>query len=453
MWKMKKSKTFVTLMAAACLMLTGCGGGTSKYTSQPDTKEETVAEERDKDGKLHLTFYFPVQVGGDAAKLVEEICNDFSKENSEIVVDPIYTGNYDDTVTKIQTAIQGGTPPDVFVSLANQRYTMATTGMAMPLDELIAEDGEEGKQYIEDFLGGFMKDSYVEGKIYSIPFQRSTMIMYYNKDLFKKAGLDPEQPPKTWDEMIEMATKLTNKDQKGIGIALNSGSAQWGFTGLALQNSENGENLATEDGKKALFYTKGNVEALQMIVDLQKKYKCMQDGIVQWTDLPTQFLGGQVAMMWHTTGNLKNIKDNADFEFGTAFLPGNKRQAAPTGGGNLYITAGISKERQKAAWEFIKFATSKEQATKWSLNTGYVATRNSCYEMEEMKKYYEDFPQAKVGYEQIAISDCELTTYDAAEIWRIFNDHVQAAVTGEQTPEEALKEVQEMADEILADYE
>ena len=114
---------------------------------------------------LHLTFYYPVNVGGSAAKLIEQICTDFNAENPDIVVEPVYTGNYDDTVTKIQTAVQGGTPPDVFVSLATQRFTMASTGMAMPLDELIAADGDEGKAYIGDFLDGFMEDSYVDGQI------------------------------------------------------------------------------------------------------------------------------------------------------------------------------------------------------------------------------------------------------------------------------------------------
>ena len=164
-------------------------------------------------------------------------------------MEPVYTGNYDDTVTKIQTAMQGGTPPDVFVSLATQRFTMASTGMAMPLDELIEADGDEGKAYIDDFLPGFMEDSYVDGKIYSIPFQRSTMVLYYNKDAFKEVGLDPEAPPTTWEELAEYGQKLTNDGRYGVGIALNSGSAQWAFTGFCLQNSTDGQNLMSEDGK------------------------------------------------------------------------------------------------------------------------------------------------------------------------------------------------------------
>ena len=297
-------KKKLVLASSACLVasamaLGGCSGGSKPAeTSAAAEKSEaaadatTAAAEGGSSDAMHLSFYYPVNVGGDAAKLIEKICADFNAENPDIVVDPVYTGNYDDTVTKIQTAIQGGTPPDVFVSLATQRFTMASTGMAMPLDDLIAADGDEGKAYIDDFLSGFMEDSYVDGKIYSIPFQRSTEILFYNKDAFKEVGLDPEKAPATWDELVEDAKLLTNENRYGVGIALNSGSAQWTFTGFCLQNSKNGENLMAEDGKSVMFDTPENVEALQFWLDLQNKYEVMAPGIVQWTDLPTQFLAG-----------------------------------------------------------------------------------------------------------------------------------------------------------------
>ena len=425
------------------------GGGAAAEETQAAGGEEAAAS----DDALHLTFYYPVNVGGSAAALIEQICADFNAENPDIVVEPVYTGNYDDTVTKIQTAMQGGTPPDVFVSLATQRFTMASTGMAMPLDDLIAADGEEGQAYIDDFLDGFMLDSYVDGQIYSIPFQRSTMVLFYNKDAFEEVGLDPEDPPETWEEVVEYGQKLTNENRYGVGLALNSGSAQWAFTGFCLQNSVNGENLMTEDGKAVLFDTPENVEALQFWLDLQNKYQIMAPGIVQWTDLPTQFLAGEVAMIYHTTGNMANINDNAEFEFGTAFLPGHKRVAAPTGGGNFYISSGLSEDRVQAAWKFIKFATETERAAQWSLDTGYVATRESCFETDLIKNYYEELPQAKVAYDQIPYSGPELTTYNAAEIWRVLNDNIQAAVVGDATPQEALTAVQEQATEILAEYQ
>ena len=447
-------------LVVSAMALSACSGGTGSSesaaggaSSQAAGGEEAGGAEEASDDALHLTFYYPVNVGGSAAALIEQICADFNAENPDIVVEPVYTGNYDDTVTKIQTAIQGGTPPDVFVSLATQRFTMASTGMAMPLDDLIAADGEEGQAYIDDFLDGFMLDSYVDGQIYSIPFQRSTMVLFYNKDAFEEVGLDPEDPPETWEEVVEYGQKLTNENRYGVGLALNSGSAQWAFTGFCLQNSANGENLMTEDGKQVLFDTPENVEALQFWLDLQNKYQIMAPGIVQWTDLPTQFLAGEVAMIYHTTGNMANINDNAEFEFGTAFLPGHKRVAAPTGGGNFYISSGISEERVRAAWKFIKFATETERAAQWSLDTGYVATRESCFETDLIKNYYEELPQAKVAYDQIPYSGPELTTYNAAEIWRVLNDNIQAAVVGDATPQEALTAAQEQATEILAEYQ
>lgn len=442
---MRKTKRFIALglaLVMSVMMLAGC----SKKEPASQAASET------EDGALHLTFYYPVQVGGDVAKLIEKACNEFNAENPEIVVEPIYTGSYDDTVTKIQTAIQGGTPPDVFVSLATQRYTMADTGMAMPLDEIIAAD-EDGEEYIADFLPGFMEDSYVDGQIYSIPFQRSTEIMYYNKDKFVEAGLDPESPPENWDELLEYAKKLTTDDCYGVGIALNSGSAQWTFTAYSLQNSADGKQLMSEDGKQVYFNTPENVEALQFWLDLQNKHKVMAEGVVQWTDLPTQFLAGEVAMIFNTTGNMTNINSNAEFEFGTCFLPGNKQMGAPTGGGNFYISSGLSEERVQAAWKFIRFMTETERAAQWSLDTGYVATRQSCFETDLIKNYYEEVPQAKVAYEQIAVAKPELTTYNASEIWRVLNDNIQSAVVGDATAQEAMDNAQAQAEEVLAEFQ
>ncbi len=450
-------KKLALVLAAVMLvstMLSACGnsGETKEETTAPAVEESTEASKTDDSEEVvHLQFYYPVNVGGDAAKLIEDICADFNAEHPDIVVEPVYTGNYNDTVTKIQTAFQGGTAPEVFVSLATQRYSMASSGIAMPLDELIAADGEEGKAYIEDFLPGFMEDSYVDGKIYSIPFQRSTYTLYYNKDAFREVGLDPEKPPTTWDELIEYGQKLTNDTRYGVGFDLTG--PQWLFTTYCLQNSVNGENLMTEDGKAVMFDTPENVEALQLWLDIQNKYKIMAPGIVQWADLPNQFLAGEVAIMYHTSGNIANISKNATFDWGTAFLPGNKRQASSTGGGNFYITSGLSEEKTKAAWEFVKFCTEPERAAQWSIDTGYVATRTSCFETDILKKHFEEVPQAIVPFEQVEISKPEITTYNAAEVWRILNDNIQSAVVGDATAQEALTAAQEQATEALADYQ
>lgn len=401
---------------------------------------------------LNLTMYFPVNVGGSVAQLVDSMTQGFNAENPDIQVEAVYTGNYDDTVTAIQTAVQGGNPPDLFLSLATQRFTMASTGMAIALDDLIAAD-PEGQAFVDDFVDSFMLDSYVDGKIYSIPFQRSTMVMYYNKDAFKEVGLDPEAPPQNWTELVDYASKLTNDKRFGVGIALNSGSAQWAFTGFSLENCTNGVGLMSADGKEVYFDTPENIEALQLWLDLQNKYACMAPGIVQWTDLPTQFLAGEVAMIYHTTGNLTNIKNNANFDFGVCFMPAGKQWGAPTGGGNFYISSAISEERQQAAWKYIRYMCDTERAAQWSIDTGYVATRESCFETDLLKDYYASFPQARVAYDQLKYAQPELTTYSAAEMWRILNDNIQAAVTGEMTAAEAMATAQQQGDDLLFDYQ
>jgi sn-glycerol 3-phosphate transport system substrate-binding protein len=434
---------FVLLLCLLALSFASAGGSDQAKSSD----------------KSELTFFYPVNVGGPLTSLIDKICADFTKQNPNTVITPVYTGNYDDTVVKIQTAIQGRNPPDFFINLATQRFSMAASRAAIPLDDLIAADGAAGKAYIDDFLSGFMEDSWVDGKIYSIPFQRSTMVLFYNKDAFQEAGLDPEKPPVNWNELVQYGQRLMKKDASGnvtrygVGIALNSGSAQWAFTGFALQNSSDGKNLMSEDGKKVYFNTPENVQALQFWLDLQNRHEIMAKGIVQWTDLPGQFLNGQVAMIYHTTGNLTNINSNAKFKFGAAFLPGSRRVAAPTGGGNFFISEGTSKARQEASWKFIKFATEPERAAQWSIDTGYVAVRKSALETQIMKDYYARLPAARVAFDQIPLAKPELTTYDAARIWRVLNDSIQSAITGEATAARAMQNAQAEAEEALRRYQ
>ena len=240
--------------------------------------------------------------------------------------------------------------------------------------------GPRAKPISTIFLKGFMEDSYVNGKIYSIPFQRSTMVLFYNKDAFAEVGLNPDKAPTSWKELVEYSQKLVKKDAAGNFERYGCRHrAQFRFRPVGLHRF-----CPAEFRRRSQPDERGRQEGL-----LRHSRECgspcssgsifrinttsCRKGIVQWTDLPGQFLGGKVAMIYHTTGNLTNINKNATFKFGTAFLPGSKRIGAPTGGGNFYITSGIAPARQKAAWKFIKFATSAERLAQWNLDTGYVA--------------------------------------------------------------------------------
>jgi sn-glycerol 3-phosphate transport system substrate-binding protein len=157
-------------------------------------------------------------------------------------------------------------------------------------------------------------------------------------------------------------------------------------------------------------------------------------------------------MIWTTTGNLTNVKNNAKFEFGVAMLPEKKRRGSPTGGGNFYVFKKASPEQQAAAFRFVKYMTTPERAAQWGIDTGYVAVRPDAWETPEMKKYVAEFPPAAVARDQLQFAVAELSTHDNQRVTKALNDGLQAALTGSKSPEQAMKDAQREADRLLKSY-
>lgn len=454
---MKRLLTLLLALIMIVTMFAACGNTTtSDDKSTNDNKTAEVQGDAAKDADtIKLTFYYPVNIGGAVPNLINQMVEDFEKENPGIEIEAVYTGNYSDNAVQVVSAFQAGSPPDFFLYDYTSCLDIIASGYVSPLDDLVAADSD-GEAYIADFLDGFMVDAHINGVLYSIPFQRSTEIMYYNKDAFIEVGLDPESPPTTWDELLEYAQKLTKVDADGNvtrwGIGIDGDNAQWWLGGMCLQNSVDGSNLMNSDGTEVYFNTPEVKEALQFVCDLSQKYQVMPTGIQKWTDLPTQFLDGQYAMIYHTSGNLTNIAENATFEFGAAFLPGNKRNGACTGGGSFYISEGIPQENKEAAWKFIRYVTSPEAQAKWNIDTGYVAVRKSSQDTDLMKEYFEKMPQAKVAMDQVVYAGPELTVNNTGIVWDALNDNITAALIGEKTVSDALDDAQAKADKALEDY-
>lgn len=442
-------RTFVLLLVLALsfsIVFTGCG---SKETEGDKVDGTTDAKSKDK--KTELTMFFPVAVGGPLTSIIDEYARDFNKEYPEIVIKPVYCGSYADTMVKAQTAIKGGSPPDLGVLFSIDLFTLTDIDAIIPLDDYIAKDG--GDEYLKDFYPGLMENGQTAGKTWGIPFQRSTIVMYYNKDAYKAANLDPESPPKNWEQLVEYSKKLTvkkgdNVEQWGLQIP-STGYPYWMFQALAIQN---GLNLMNSEGNEVYFDKPETIEALQFWCDFGQKHGTMAKGTVEWKTVPSNFLEGKTAMMFHSTGNLTNVKKNAGFEFGVAFLPAKKNYGSPTGGGNLYIFKGVSKENQDAAWKFIKWVTSPEYAADWCKKTGYVGTRKSAWETDTLKNYVNDFKYAAVARDQLEYARAELSTHNCANVVKILDDSIQAALTGSKTPEQAMKDAQEKADKILESF-
>src|SRR3954467_2202942 len=398
---------------------------------------------------VDLTMYYPVAVGGPVTKIIDEMVAGFQKENADIKVTAVYAGNYTDTMTKAMTAMKGGQPPQLSVLLSTDVFTLMDVDAIVPFDDLISD-----KAWFKEFYPAFMANGQIDGKTWSIPFQRSTIVLYWNKDAFKEAGLDPEKAPASWDEMVAMGKKLLKKDGSGNitrwGVEIpTTGYAYWMLQALAI---ENGQKLMNDAGNEVYLTAPNSVAALDYWVDLSRKETVMPTGTVDWATLRTDFLEGKTAMMWHTTGNLTAVKDGARFSFGVAMLPAKERRGSPTGGGSFYIFKSASVEQQKAAIKFIQWMTAPERAAEWSIKTGYVAVSPAAYKTPAMEKYAKEFPAATVARDQLDHAVPELSVHENGRIYKFVNDAVQSAVTGTQKPQEALAAAQSQADRVLKAY-
>ncbi|HZT24163.1 MAG TPA: ABC transporter substrate-binding protein [Pseudolabrys sp.] len=401
--------------------------------------------------EVELSLYYPVAVGGPITKIIDGYAAAFEKENPGIKVRAIYAGTYQDTLVKSLTAFKSGEPPNIAVLLSTDMFTLIDEGAVDPFDDLVKSDAD--KAWLKSFYPAFMENSQTGGKTWGIPFQRSTIVMYWNKDAFKQAGLDPEKAPDNWDELVAFGRKLTKREgnattQWGVQIP-STGFPYWLFQGLTTANNV---RLMNQAGTETYFDKPEVIEALQFWVDLSRKYEIHPPGAVEWGTTPKDFFERKTAIMWTTTGNLTNVRKNAPFPFGVAMLPGHKGRGSPTGGGNFYFFRKMTPEQRAAAFKFVKWMTTPERAADWGIATGYVAVRPDAWETPAMKKYVADFPAAEVARDQLKFAVAELSTHDNQRVTKALNDGIQAALNGTKTPTQAMKDAQQESARILRPY-
>jgi sn-glycerol 3-phosphate transport system substrate-binding protein len=341
-----------------------------------------------------IEFYFPAAVGGPITKIIDGYASDFTKENPDITVRPIYAGSYVDTLTKAVTATKAGSGPQLAVLLAVDAYTLADDELILPFDT-VAQSADD-KAWLNSFYPAFLRNGQIDGHTWGVPFQRSTIVLYWNKEVFKDAGLDPEKPPANWAEHTDFAMKTTKRDgdrttRWGVQIPA-TGFAYWLFQALAI---EAGAELANANGTKVNFNDPACVEALQYWIDLTAKHHAHPPGIVEWGTTPAQ---------------------------------------------------------QAAALRFLKWITSPARAAQWGIDTGYVATRPDAWETEVMQHYVAGFPAAAVARDQLQFAVAELSTHDNQRVTQALDDELQAALTGSKAAKAALDDAQATATRLLQPY-
>ncbi len=400
-----------------------------------------------------LTMYYPVAVGGALTEIVDGIVEDFEAENPDIDVTAIYAGNYNDARVKALAALKSGEPAQLSVMFSIDVHELRDLEAITAFDDVISTDEE--RAWLDSFYPALMENGKVDGKTWGVPFQRSTIVMYYNKDAFREAGLDPEAPPTTWEEFVETGKALTKKDSNGNveqwgAMIPSTGYPYWMFGALTKQNSE---VLMNQAGTETYYDNPGVIEALEYWRSLGEEHSIMPNDVIEWGTLRQNFLEGKTAIMWHSTGNLTTVKNNAGFDFGVAMLPGNKELGSPTGGGNFYLFKDSSDEEKQASLKLVKFMTSPDQAAHWSKATGYMGVSANAYETETLSQYIEEFPPAAVARDQLQHATAELSTHEAGRVRKFLDDAIQSVLTGQASAEDALKDAQAQAERVLRRYQ
>ncbi len=397
-----------------------------------------------------IDFFFPVPVDGKLAREMARLTKTYNDSQKEVAVTAVYTGSYDDTKLKAQAAANAGKSPAVVLMSANFVLDLKIAGDIVSLEPMLKADGTTRARFLEDFWPAVQPNAVVDGDLYAVPFQNSTPLLYYNKEHFKEAGLDPEKPPRTWAELVDAAKKLTKADRMGFGLPEGYDYMGWMMQTLTMSNG--GRYFNEDYGGEVYYDTPSMLGAAQLVEDLVFKHKVMQQGVVEGGALSTNFLAGKVSMMLLSTGSLSFVRENMKQPFGVAFVPRNVRNAVPIGGGSLVMFKGLSEEQKQAGWKFAKWLSSTETLGGWSRFTGYFSPRKSPYDTAEMKEFMTRNPEAKVALDQLPHAGPWFATYQTVAVRKALEDEIQAVLNGKKKAPQAIKDAQKNADALMKPY-
>jgi len=385
--------------------------------------------------QTEINFWYAV--GGAQGTALQEMVTEFNATNEYgITVTGTYSGNYGETAQKVMASLESGGLPDAGLIPAGPLWTCRE-------ENYLIEEYLAGPEGLEDsaFWPVLWDYNRYEDHICALPFNNSTMVMYYNKDLMAQAGLDPESPPQTWDELKEQARAISDAVPGTIGVEVRDEA--WWLKALILQN---GAEIMNEDATAPAFNTPAGVEAMEFWKSL------IDDGLMppaQHGDSRDLFIGGRVGFLMASTASVVTVKGGAGFEFGTAFLPGNVRRGATVGGASLVMFPSTP-EREQAAWRFLKFLTSVPNQIAFTSATGYVPISPEAAESTAIQELMTAEPAYAAGFEQLAVASQYPHFFAMGTLDNLLAEAIELVELGRKTPAEALQDVET---EIIAEIE
>lgn len=444
----------ISVIGAILMIIVGCNADSESQSGQT----EDGANEQVNDDKTVINFWH--SMAGNNLEVMEELVEMYNESQNEVFVQHTYQGNYHEGLSKLNSVVGTDEIPDVMQLNEESLRPVIDGGFAKPMQEFIDRDNFDISNLEERVLGRYQ----VDGQLYSMPFNPSIAVMYYNKDAFEEVGLDPNNPPHTYSEIEEAAKKLTiesggNTERYGINIR-NFG---WHYEQLRVNRGAytvNNENGHADTATEAVLNSEEMVDIFTWIKGMYDEGIYANYGR-NGDDVHDSFFNENVGMIIDSSSAAVPIIESAPFEVGMAEYPvpdGVEPHGSVIGGASLWIFDEIPEEKQEAAWDFVQYLTETETQIFWATNTGYFPINKDIFDTEEYKEYLEKYPEFQAAIDQLHRAEVNPITQGAfigvyQDVRLAVEDQFERVLEGSVTIEEALDATNDIVTDALERYE
>ncbi|MDT8950007.1 ABC transporter substrate-binding protein [Lacticaseibacillus paracasei] len=433
---MKKQTWVKALLAMFTVVLvavlTACGSNSSSKSSS-STKS-------DSGKRVTITFWHGMN--GPYQKALDQIINDFNKSQKQYKVVGTAQGNYTALQQKIMAAAKSRNLPTIAQTTYTTVPDYVKNGFISPLDQyMLKGDDKMSSSDLKDIYPAFLSSSKYQGKYYSVPFSKSTRILFYNEALMKKYNI---AKPTSWEDIKKDADKLKADGIAAIGF---DKSFDMEFEGLARQA---GNPLVSADPLKANLDSKKTLTAANFIMDMVNSGEAKTAGEDIYGD--KNFTAGKTLFYAGSSAGITNMKQNApkDFKWGTMPLPSYKgKKATELAGNDIVLFKSASSDKQKGAWVFMKYLLSEKETSKWAQLTGYVPLRKSAVKSADFKKYLSANPTSQAAVDSLGFGFQSTAFIGFSEYRNDLLNAVDAMLTKHEKPDQALKTLQGQTETII----
>jgi sn-glycerol 3-phosphate transport system substrate-binding protein len=468
----RRSLRCATTAAALALALAGCGGGGSTNTGGGATAATgakkslpacPLAALRDAKKPVNITYWHAlVRANEDEIK---KLTTQFNAQQHDVHVTLSASASYTDNFTRFKAGLSTGALPDLMQGEDASLQAMIDSQAVLPAASCLQADGATASDLIPRVVAYYS----VNDVLYPMPFNDSNPVLYYNKKVFQRAGLDPNKPPSTFAEVKADARKIVQSGAAQFGIALKTDSwpiEHWlAKAGDAFVNNDNGRKARAT---KVTFDDATGVSVFSWFDDMVKSKLALSTG----TNDYNHYLAvgnGQAAMTIDTSAALGTISQlfasgqYKNVQLGVGPMPGptSPNGSVLVGGAANYIVNKSAPEKQAAAYEFAKFLAQPDTQSKWAAATGYVPVSKSAANMSPLAEQYARQPEYKVAYDQLlngpvnpATAGPVIGAYGSTHegVRGAVADGLSRMLDGKLTPEQAIASAAAEANAAIADY-